>query len=468
MRRLLLALVLAAGLATGANAATFTAVPSNLPSHEVPNRPGEIRVPYPISSPPSVPEQRSYAQLQTLWQAAGQAYGVPWQVLGAINKIESAFGRNMGPSSAGAVGWMQFMPSTWDRWGMDANGDGIANPWNPEDAVYAAARYLAAAGAHDDIERAIFAYNHADWYVADVLELAELFDSDGVTVDVPSATGSTSGTPLVFAVDDIETRLADARRGIARAQRAVTRAEKEIERAGWRVLAAENRAGDPALSDAEFRRLEARVTELVLAEEAAVDALETRREKLAEAIGALEALRAEARSHASAVTFSRPVDTGVAAPQWNGEYVFPVGGGPDVVSVSHTHHDYPAADIVAPEGSPLYALADALVVETYTSPTSRCGIGLKLELATGTTFVYCHLSYLEDDLAPGRVVSAGDPVGLVGSTGNSTGPHLHLQLVPTSHYPQDEPWFRAFDGVAFRWSDAPRSGETGPVFTVVD
>jgi murein DD-endopeptidase MepM/ murein hydrolase activator NlpD len=66
------------------------------------------------------------------------------------------------------------------------------------------------------------------------------------------------------------------------------------------------------------------------------------------------------------------------------------------------------------------------------------------------------------------VVSAGDPVGRVGSTGNSTGPHLHLQLVPTSHYPQDEPWFRAFDGVAFRWSDAPRSGETGPVFTVVD
>ena len=56
---------------------------------------------------------------------------------------------------------MQFLPSTWDDWGVDANGDGIADPWNPTDAVYAAARYLAATGAHDDLPRAIFAYNHS-------------------------------------------------------------------------------------------------------------------------------------------------------------------------------------------------------------------------------------------------------------------------------------------------------------------
>ena len=87
----------------------------------------------------------SYEELQALWLRAGAAYGIPWQVLAAINKIESNFGRNMGPSSAGAVGWMQFMPDTWLRWGMDGNGDGIADPWNPEDAIHAAARYLAAA-----------------------------------------------------------------------------------------------------------------------------------------------------------------------------------------------------------------------------------------------------------------------------------------------------------------------------------
>ena len=87
----------------------------------------------------------SYEELQQLWLRAGAVYGIPWQVLAAINKIESNFGRNMGPSSAGAVGWMQFMPDTWLRWGTDGNGDGLADPWSPDDGVFSAARYLAAA-----------------------------------------------------------------------------------------------------------------------------------------------------------------------------------------------------------------------------------------------------------------------------------------------------------------------------------
>jgi hypothetical protein len=113
--------------------------------------------------------------LLQLWQSAGATYGVPWQVLAAINKIESNFGRNMGPSSAGAIGWMQFMPSTWAKYGMDANGDGVADPYNAADAIYSAARYLAAAGATTNLPRAIFAYNHAQWYVDQVLQLASLF-----------------------------------------------------------------------------------------------------------------------------------------------------------------------------------------------------------------------------------------------------------------------------------------------------
>src|SRR6185437_11031592 len=96
-------------------------------------------------------------------------------VLASINKIESNFGRNMGPSSAGAIGWMQFMPSTWERWGVDADGDGIANPWSPEDGIAAAARYLAASGGQSDISRAVFSYNHADWYVQEVLDLARVY-----------------------------------------------------------------------------------------------------------------------------------------------------------------------------------------------------------------------------------------------------------------------------------------------------
>jgi len=153
MRRLVLVLAAALALAAvpAASGQVFTVIRSQpqLPSYTVPNAPGSIRVPASLSRPPARPAVRSYEQLVVLWKQAGEGYGVPWQVLGAINKIESGFGQNMGPSSAGALGWMQFMPSTWMRWGMDGDGDGLADPWDPEDAVYAAARYLAAAGAHD-------------------------------------------------------------------------------------------------------------------------------------------------------------------------------------------------------------------------------------------------------------------------------------------------------------------------------
>src|SRR5439155_388572 len=95
---------------------------TGLPSAELPNPPGGITVPLMLSAPPAQPQQLDWPQLQGLWQSAGAAYGIPWQVLASINKIESNLGRNMGPSSAGAIGWMQFMPSTWMRWGTDANG----------------------------------------------------------------------------------------------------------------------------------------------------------------------------------------------------------------------------------------------------------------------------------------------------------------------------------------------------------
>ncbi|HWH94648.1 MAG TPA: lytic transglycosylase domain-containing protein [Baekduia sp.] len=112
------------------------------------------------------------AELLPLFQAAGGEYGVPWEVLAAINEIETRYGRNAGTSSAGAVGFMQFLPSTWARWGRDADGDRRRDPRNPADAIFSAARYLRGAGAADDLGRAIFAYNHADWYVEDVLHRA--------------------------------------------------------------------------------------------------------------------------------------------------------------------------------------------------------------------------------------------------------------------------------------------------------
>ncbi|MGH2858799.1 MAG: lytic murein transglycosylase [Solirubrobacteraceae bacterium] len=111
-----------------------------------------------------------------IYQAAGIEYDVPWQVLAAINEIETDYGRNLSVSSAGAVGWMQFLPSTWRKWGVDANGDGVADPYNPVDAIFTAARYLHAAGASTNLGRAIFAYNHAGWYVQSVLVRAQLIE----------------------------------------------------------------------------------------------------------------------------------------------------------------------------------------------------------------------------------------------------------------------------------------------------
>jgi murein DD-endopeptidase MepM/ murein hydrolase activator NlpD len=130
--------------------------------------------------------------LLPIYQAAGTQYGVRWEVLAAINEIETDYGRNLDVSSAGALGWMQFMPATWEQYGVDANRDGVKDPFNPVDAIFAAARYLRAAGAERDLRRAIFAYNHAGWYVDSVLMRAQVVG--GLPSDlVGSLTGLTQG-----------------------------------------------------------------------------------------------------------------------------------------------------------------------------------------------------------------------------------------------------------------------------------
>ncbi len=136
--------------------------------------------------------------LLPIYQAAGIEYGIRWEILAAINEIETDYGRNLNVSSAGALGWMQFMPPTWAAYGTDANKDGRKDPYNPVDAIFAAARYLAAAGYSDDVRRAIFAYNHADWYVDSVLLRARLIA--GVPADlIGSLTGLTEGRFPVYA-----------------------------------------------------------------------------------------------------------------------------------------------------------------------------------------------------------------------------------------------------------------------------
>ncbi|MFB4314840.1 lytic transglycosylase domain-containing protein [Actinomadura sp. 21ATH] len=110
--------------------------------------------------------------------AAKSCRGLSWTVLAAIGQVESDHNRNPGRSSAGALGPMQFMPATWKSYGVDGDRDGKADIMNPYDAIPAAARYLCdhgAAGGGRALYKAIWHYNHADWYVQKVLALAKAY-----------------------------------------------------------------------------------------------------------------------------------------------------------------------------------------------------------------------------------------------------------------------------------------------------
>ncbi len=446
MKRFVAAVCVAfAGVAATARADTFAIVPAPTPAAVAPNAVGSVAFPLDLLTPPAQPAQLDGAQLTAIWKRAGEAYGVPWEVLAAINKIESNFGRNMGPSSAGAIGWMQFMPSTWERWGTDGNGDGVADPWNPDDAIVSAARYLAAAGGAADLQRAVFAYNHAQWYVNEVFALARTFSS---------------GSGMTFRLDGLAQDLTAARDAVVAASADLVEARQEA----WAQRALVRRwlaraASERLLSD----QLEARRQATL----AGVDAgrADARVAALAHRLALAQAALDRARASTATVSFDRGAGALLGAPSYDGSYVFPVGGGAGVVSVSHHHHDYPAADIAAPEGSPVYALADATVLNAWTTPDPRCGIGLTLRAFDGREWTYCHLATLDPRVVAGASLQAGDPVGLVGHTGDATGPHLHLQLDPASEYPQSEDWFQRFAGTAFSWQDAAPAAESDATAT---
>ncbi len=129
----------------------------------------------PVST--NVPTTGVPSSYLNLYKASAAKYcpGMSWTVLAAIGEIESGNGANEGPSSAGALGPMQFLPSTWAEWGITGFGQtGAPDIWNPLDAVPSAARMLCADGAGNTatLRGAIFSYNHATWYVDEVLALA--------------------------------------------------------------------------------------------------------------------------------------------------------------------------------------------------------------------------------------------------------------------------------------------------------
>src|SRR4051812_14899612 len=187
--------------------------------------------------------------LLPIYQAAGTEYGIRWELLAAINEIETDYGRNLNVSSAGAEGWMQFMPGTWKTYGVDGNHDGYADPDNPVDAIFTAARYLKAAGADKDIRGAVFAYNHADWYVDSVLLRAQVIGGLPANL-VGSLTGLTDGRFPVAA----RATYADALHKTRKRGNPAVAVESKVGRRGLPIFA---KAGAPvvAVDDARVVRM---------------------------------------------------------------------------------------------------------------------------------------------------------------------------------------------------------------------
>jgi membrane-bound lytic murein transglycosylase B len=112
------------------------------------------------------------AELRRHYAAAQRRFGVHWTVLASINFVESAFGRVRSASEAGARGPMQFLPATWRAYGMGGDID------EPRDAILAAANYLRQAGAPEDLDAALLAYNHSTSYVRAIRRFAERMRAD--------------------------------------------------------------------------------------------------------------------------------------------------------------------------------------------------------------------------------------------------------------------------------------------------
>lgn len=122
----------------------------------------------------------------SLYMAAARRYRLDWAVLAAVGKVECHHGRDPDPScthvgavnQVGAGGPAQFLAATWRAFGVDGNRDGVANRWDPADAIFSMANYLRASGAPEDYRHALFAYNHSWQYVTKVEHWAAVYRAD--------------------------------------------------------------------------------------------------------------------------------------------------------------------------------------------------------------------------------------------------------------------------------------------------
>lgn len=150
------------------------------------------------------------------YKKVGKQYNVPWVILAGIGTEESNNGQSKlpgvssGQNGFGAAGPMQIgiggaSSNTWDQFKTAEDGKQPPSPYDPADAIASAAKYLIAHGVQNDPQGAIFAYNHADWYVQDVLNYANGYSSGGfaVTTAQQSAGSSTCTGNVVLASDNV-------------------------------------------------------------------------------------------------------------------------------------------------------------------------------------------------------------------------------------------------------------------------
>lgn len=142
-------------------------------------------------------------QLEVMQQVSFQT-GIPWQIFAGIAKIESDFGHNMATSSAGAIGYGQFMPATWAAYGRDENADGVADPYDFHDVIPAMGRLLLASGAPADMPHALYAYNHSRAYIDHVLAYAAAYgyvDPASLPARAVALARSRIGAPYVWGAE---------------------------------------------------------------------------------------------------------------------------------------------------------------------------------------------------------------------------------------------------------------------------
>jgi murein DD-endopeptidase MepM/ murein hydrolase activator NlpD len=411
--------------------------------------------------------------LAMLPRAAAACPGLPWPLLAAIAKIESDFTptavgplieRFAGTEDAHALGMMQFLPSTYRGYaapvdGLTGKGLGMAGIWDAESSLFAAALYLCDSGAPGDMRRALFAYNNAQWYVDEVLAMAARYGylppgqapiGVGGVIAVASAF---LGWPYVWGGDDPEDggfdcsglmQYAFAQVGVALPRTAQAQFDAVAPVADPAALL----PGDLVFFADTYPSVE-RITHvgLYLGDGLMINA-PVEGQPIAimpvfegfwgahfagggrvgglPASGSIPCVAPLPLVDAEANLTLPPGVAPIALAAFGGTpYPITQGWGPSSLPGEPPYLGYDdfhaGIDFGAPLGTPVFAPTDG-----YATPRvgNSGNLIVDLDLGNGHAFTFMHLS---QQLADGPV-RRGDPIGLVGSTGYSTGPHLHLEL----------------------------------------